>query len=153
MEKAIAHVINLKAKNSTLPNNSIQINSGGPQPLTLTPIAVARKVSHEVNKRTLRLRTRQSKEMISGKCTQATSTRASHLVQRFDECSREEIIKSFKATITVPPDHVASMKSTFNLPWNLLRDVRRWPNTFKVNLTHEGKSRSVVKEWVGGALH
>ena len=128
VEKAIPHVINLKVKNSTLPNNSIQISSGGPQPLTSTSIAVARKESQEVTKRTVRLRTRQSKElleMISGKNTQATSTQASHLVHCFEECSREEIIKSFKATITVPTDHVTAMKSTVNLPWNLLRNVRR----------------------------
>ena len=153
VEKAISHVINLKVKNSTLPNNSIQIRSGGHQPLILTPIAVARKESQEVTKRTLRLRTRQSKELletISGKSTQATSTQASHLVQSFDECSREEITKSFKAIITVPPDHVAAMKSTLN-PCNLLRDVHRWLKTFKVNLAPGGKSRS-VEEWVGGAL-
>ena len=87
--------------------------------------------------------------MISGKSTQVTSTETSHLVQSFDERSREEVIKSFKVTITVPPDHVAAMKSTLNLP----SDVRRWLKTFKVNSAPEGKSRSVVKEWIGGALH
>ena len=91
--------------------------------------------------------------MISGKSTKATSTQASHLVQSFDECSREEIAESFKAPITVPPDHVAAMKSNLNLTWNLLRDVHRWLKTFKVNLASEGKSRSVVKEWVGCVLH
>ena len=74
-------------------------------------------------------------------------------MQSFDECSREEIIKSFTATITVPPDHVVDMKSTLNLPWYLLTDVRRWLKTFKINLASERKSRSVVKQWVGGALH
>ena len=51
VEKAISHVINLKVKNSTLSNNSIQISSGGPQTLTLIPIAVARKELQEVTKR------------------------------------------------------------------------------------------------------
>ena len=45
------------------------------------------------------------------------------------------------------------MKSTLNLPWNLLRDVRRWLKRFKVNMAPEGKRRSVVKEWVGYVLH
>ena len=30
VEKAIPHLFSLKVKNSTLPNNSIQISSGGP---------------------------------------------------------------------------------------------------------------------------
>ena len=91
--------------------------------------------------------------MISGNSTQATATHASHLVQSFDECSRQHILNSFKATVTIPPDHVAAMKSTLNLPWNLLRDVRQWLQTLKVNLAFESKSRIVVKEWVGDALH
>ena len=52
VEKAISHVISLKVKHSSLPNNSILINSGGPQPLTLTMIAVPRKESQDVTKRT-----------------------------------------------------------------------------------------------------
>ena len=82
VEKAISRVISLKVKHSQLPNNSIQINSGGPQPLTLSMIAVvARKESQDVTKRTVRSLTKQSKElleMISGICsTQATATQAS----------------------------------------------------------------------------
>ena len=155
VEKAISHVISLKVKHSQLPNNSIQINTGGPQPLTLTTIALPRKETQDVTKRRVRSRTKQSKElleMISGNSTQTTATQASHLVQSFDECSRQQILNSFKSTVTIPPDHVAAMKSTLNLPWNLLRDVRRWLQTFKVNLASESKSRIVFKEWVGDAL-
>ena len=155
VEKAISHVISLKVKHSQLPNNSIQINSGGPQLLTLTTIAVPRKETQDVTKRTVPSGTKQSKElleMISGNSTQATATQASHLVQNFDECSRQQILNRFKSTVTIPPDHVAAMKSTLNLPWNLLIDVRRWLQTFKVNLASESKIRIVVKEWVGDAL-
>ena len=77
VEKAISRVISLKVKHSQLPNNSIQINSGGPQPLTLTTIAVPRKESRDVTNRTVRSRTKQSKElleMISGNSTQKNST-------------------------------------------------------------------------------
>ena len=42
IEEAVANVINMKMKNSSLPNNSIQLNTGGSQPLTLTLISVAR---------------------------------------------------------------------------------------------------------------
>ena len=33
-----------------------------------------------------------------------------------------------------------------------MRDVRRWLKTFKVNLASEGRTREVVKEWVGTGL-
>ena len=127
-----------------------------PWPLTtLTTIAVPRKESQDVTNRTVQSRTKQSKELLEinpGNSTQATATQASHLVQSLDKCSRQQISYSFKATVTIPPDHVAAMKSTLNLPCNLLRDVRRWLQTFKVNLASESKSRIVVKEWVGDAL-
>ena len=76
IEEAVANVINMKMKNSSLPNNSIQLNTGGSQPLTLTPISVARKDSDVIAKRTLRARTKQSKDvlqMISGKSEEATA--------------------------------------------------------------------------------
>ena len=76
IEEAVANVINMKMKNSSLPNNSIQLNTGGSQPLTLTPISVARKDSDVIAKRTLRARTKQSKDvlqMISWKSEEATA--------------------------------------------------------------------------------
>ena len=63
IEVAVANVINMKMKNSSLPNNSIQLNTGGSQRLTLTPISVARKDSDVIAKRTLRARTKQSKDV------------------------------------------------------------------------------------------
>ena len=72
----------------------------------------------------------------------------SHLVQSFDVKTRQKIIEGFKSTVSVPADHVAAMKNTLNLPWNLLRDVRRWLQTFNINLAPEGKCRAVVKDWI-----
>ena len=54
--------------------------------------------------------------------------------------------------MSVPADHVAAMKSTLNLPWNLLRDVRRWLQTFNINLAPEGKCRAVVKDWLADSI-
>ena len=151
IEEAVANVINMKMKNSSLPNNSIHLNTGGSQPLTLTPISVARKDSDVVAKRTLRTRTKQSKDvlqMISGKSEEATAMQTSHLVESFDVKTRQKIIEGFKSTVGVPADHAAAMKSTLNLPWNLLRDVRRWLQTFNINLAPEGKCGAVGKDWV-----
>ena len=58
---ALSHLINIKMKNSKLPNNTIQIESGGPQPVTLTPISFPRKDSQNVTKRTLLNRRKQTK--------------------------------------------------------------------------------------------
>ena len=44
------------------------------------------------------------------------------------------------------------MKPTLNLTWNLTHDIRRWLNTFKVSLACEGKTRDVMKEWIGSGL-
>ena len=44
------------------------------------------------------------------------------------------------------------MKSTLYLPWNLLRDVRRWLQTFNINLAPEGKCRAVVKDWLAYSI-
>ena len=149
IKEAVANVIYMKMKNPSLPNNSIQLNTGGSEPLTLTPISVARKDSDVIVKRTLRARTKQSKDvlqMISGKSEEATAMQTSHLVQSFDVKTRLKIIEGLKSTVSVPADHVAAMKSTLNLPWNLLRDVRRWLQTFNINLAPEGKCRAAVKD-------
>ena len=75
-----------------------------------------------------------------------------HVVKNFDASARESILAGFRSIVTIPEHHVAAMKSTLNLPWSLLRDVRRWLKTFKVNLTSEMKARNVVKECNGCGL-
>lgn len=155
MEVIAANVISTKMKGSSLPNNYFEVKTGGSRPMTLTKISVARKDSDLIAERTLRARTKQSKEvfeMISGKSEEATSTQASHFIQSFDQKTRQQIIAGFKCTMSVPPDHVAAMKSTLNLPWNLLRDISRWLKSFNINLAPEGKSRAVVKEWVADSI-
>ena len=109
-------------KQSLLPNKSIKIDAGGSQNMTLTPITVGRKVSHSITSRTLRARTKQTKDimgMIAGNSCDAVSTQTSHLVKSLDASAREEILKSINHTVTVPVEYVAAMKSTLNLTWNL----------------------------------
>ena len=103
----------------------------------------------------MRARTKQTKDimgMIAGNSCDAVSTHTSHLVKSLDASAREEILKSINHTVTVPVEHVAVMKSTLNLTWNLTRDIRRWLNTLKISLTYEGKTRDVMKEWIGSGL-
>ena len=54
-------------------------------------------------------------------------------------------MENFKSAVSISEKHVAS-----NIPWSLMRDVRRWLKTF--NLASEGRTREVVKEWVGTGL-
>ena len=44
------------------------------------------------------------------------------------------------------------MKSVLGLPWNLVRDLRRWLKTFNVSLAPENEVRDVVQDWVGTGL-
>ena len=89
------------------------------------------------------MRSKQTEEVIgviSGKSSEAISTQTSHLVNRLDAVEREKILNGFKHSVSIPTEHVAAMKSTLVLPWNLMRDVRRWLSTFKVNLVSEGRA-------------
>ena len=72
--------------------------------------------------------------------------------QILDASAREEIMKSIKHTVTVPVEQVGAIKSTFNLTWNLTRDIRRWLKPFKINLACEGKTRGVMRKWIGSGL-
>ena len=60
IEKCVSHIMNIKMKQSTLPNRTIVIVSAGPHPLTLTPLCIARKESTGINKRMLRAHTKQN---------------------------------------------------------------------------------------------
>ena len=87
--------------------------------------------------------------MITGKSNEAICTQTSHLIKSVDVPIREEIIKNFKY-VKIPAAHVASIKASLNLPWNLLQDLRRWLKTFEVNLSSEKITRQGVKGWVRG---
>ena len=145
----VSHIIAIKMEQSV--NKTIQFKSGGPHPLTLASISVARKESHTDTKRPLRARTTQSKELlqiISEGSNNAIAAQTTHMIKSVDSAIREEIVENFKS-VNIPADHVASMKASLNLPWNQLQDIRRWLKTFKVNLSSEKNAREVVKEWVG----
>ena len=103
--------------------------------MTLVPITVGRKESQIVSKRTLRARTQQISKftnLVAGGSREGIVAQTAHIVKSFDVNEREDILKSFKASVTVPADVVASMKSVLDLPWNLVRDIRRWLKTFHV---------------------
>ena len=90
--------------------------------------------------------------MIAGNRCDAVSTQTTHLVKSLDASAHEEILKSINHTVTVPVEHVAAIKSTLNLTWNLTHDIRCWLNTFKISLACEGKTRDVMTEWIGSGL-
>ena len=154
-EDAVSHYLTMRVKKSTLPCKSLQFKTGGPHVLTLAPLTVARKESQNVTQRTIQNRSKETKELlqiIAGSSSEAVATQASHFVKSLDASAREEILNGFKQTVTVPEVDVAAMKATLNIPWNLLRDIRRWLKTFKIKMASEAKSRDIVKEWVGTGL-
>ena len=155
VEKAISHVISIKMEQSKLLNRSVQFKTGGPQPLTLTPIAVPRKESNCASKRSINNRSKQLKDIIclsSGDANESFCAQTAHIVKTLDEVTREGIVGKLNIVTTIPAAHVTAMKGTQNIPWNLLEDVRRWLATFNVKLSTKNKVREVAKEWMGKGL-
>ena len=62
-----------------------------------------------------------------------------------DVITRENIIKKLDVGITISPEQVAAMKSCLSIPWNPLREMRRWLAAFKVLMASEELSRKVEK--------
>ena len=61
----------------------------------------------------------------------------SYMIKSFDTKQREQILKNFNHTDSVPQEAVASMKSLLGMTWNSIRDIRRWLSMFKVSLAPE----------------
>ena len=122
----MSFVLTIKMKQSDLPNNTVKAGYIGPQPLTVTPIAVPRKDSQEVSKRTLSSRTKQSKEiiqMISGSSSEELTTQTFYVVKSFNAESRDVIISKLNHIIKIPPEQMSAMKTCLSLPWNLVREI------------------------------
>ena len=153
MELAVANVSKVKSQHDAS-SNVIQIKTGGSHPMTIAPVIVVRKESHNVTPRTIRARSKRTKELMEimvGSSSEAVAIQTSHIIKSYGSKQREDILKNFKHTIYVPDDIVASTKSVLALTWNS-RDMRLWLSTFKVNLAPEGKVHGVVKNWVGDGL-
>ena len=91
VKSAFQHYLAVKIIKSTLPCKSIQVDTGGPQKLTLAPITVARKGSEHVSKRTIQKRSVEKHilQVISGNSYAAVITQTSHIVKSFDVSERE----------------------------------------------------------------
>ena len=156
VEDAVNHYINVKLKQSSLPCNSLEVRSGS-QKILLTPVTVAKKESTTVSKRTLQRRSKETKDLmgiISDNSESALQIQTQHLVKSYDLKQREDIMSHLNDShaISIPPKHLAAMKVRLNLPWNKIRDIRRWLSTFNVSLAPEGKARDITKEWVGKGI-
>ena len=106
--KPICHVISIKMKQSTLLNNSVQFSSGGPQPLTLTPVQVPRKETQVASKRTTYTRTKQSTDiikLIAGDSPDAFAAQTAAVVKSVDKEMRENIMNRVNSTTTIPANY------------------------------------------------
>ena len=155
MEECAYHIINIKMKNSDMPNQTIQFPTKGPQPLSVTPVTIPRKEFNSVSKRQIDRRTKASKELIqvlSGNTHQSVLSQTASLVKTFSSDDRKKLMENIGTRAFIPAEHVASMKATLNIPWNQMRDISRWLKTFDVQLASEKKARILTKEWVGKGL-
>ena len=90
--------------------------------------------------------------MISGSSSEALTTQTSHVVKSFNAESRDVIISKLNHIIKIPPEQMSAIKTCLSLPRNLVREIRRWLCSFKINVASEGGMRNVVKDWVGTGL-
>ena len=116
---------------------------------------MARKASNETGKRNVQKRTKVSKTLLnlmSGGSKEAFAVQTAAVIRSIGKEEREGIINNLNAVVTIPADHVASMKATMNLPWYQLREMKRWLKTFNINLASEKTTRKTIDEWVGEGL-
>ena len=91
--------------------------------------------------------------MISGGTSQDMSLQTAAVVKNMGAEQRKNILKCMNHKTIVPAEHIASMKATLNLPWNQLREISRWLNTFDIKISSEKKSRQITNDWVGEGLN
>ena len=87
-----------------------------------------------------------------GNSEEAFAAQTASIIKSVDEVARGELLKNMNIKITIPAAHVADMKATQNIPWNLLRIIRSWLGTFNIKLSSEASVREVANEWVGKGL-
>ena len=157
VEEAVGKIVQHKLESSTMLNNSIQFESGGPSPITMTPISIPRVDSSVASDKAKRKRSKQLKEIItlaSGSTDEGFQVQTVDVVKHVDEELRSDIMAKLGSTTTViPAKHVAAMKATENIPWNLIDDIRRWLKTFNIQLSTKNKVRDIAKEWSGKGLN
>ena len=113
VEKMMSHLLTIKMDQSKLLNKSVQFSTGGPQPLTLTPVTVPRKESDcERTKYDRSKRIRDYIRLSSGDGDEAFTTQTAHVVKRLDETTRKSIVSNVNIKTTIPAEHVAAMKAT-----------------------------------------
>ena len=96
----------------------------------------------EPSKRNISNRSKQLKAIIrlsSGDGNGAFTAQTAHKMKTLDEVSRENIIHKLNTTTTILAEHVAVMKATQNIPWNLLEEIRRWLATFNSSFRSKTK--------------
>ena len=97
IERAVANVLKVKSQHSS--SNLIQIKTGGSQPMTVAPVTVVRKESQYVTLRTIRARSKLTKEFVevmAGRSYEAVAMKISRIIKSYDSKQREYILKNFK---------------------------------------------------------
>ena len=82
---------------------------------------------------------------------EALQTQTAH-IKSFDNESRAVIINNIDTIIKIPADEMTALKTSLSLHWKLVRNIRIWLRTFKVNVASEHSMRDDSTEWVGAGL-
>ena len=123
--------------------------------MQIAHIPQPRLSSDKVSTRTIQRRNQLTAsviEAVSGSGNEAVTAQTSAFIKSFPEDQRKKIVGDLKTFTTIPPIHVAALKSSLNIPWNTMQEISRWLRTFDVKLASEKTSRCVAKTWVGPGL-
>ena len=63
--------------------------------------------------------------LLSGGSQEDILKQTGSLVKSFQAEEREQIVKVIEGKVSIPPDHLASMKANLNLPWYQLWQISR----------------------------
>ena len=113
-------------------------------------------MSENSTERTNQKRNKTAKQLVSllsGGTKEGVMKQTSALVKDLEFKERQTILSELGSQPMVPANHVAAMKASLNIPWNQLRQISRWLQTFNIKLGSEKEARLVGKEWVGPGLN
>jgi len=102
------------------------------QPLKLLISSATRKASNDASKKTIQ---RRASAIESYRYEISGGTVADYKLQQLSEIrrlgreERRDIVSEAGLSIEIPPDEGLAMKSELGIPWNKIRNMRRFVNT------------------------
>ncbi|XP_048577117.1 uncharacterized protein LOC5502763 [Nematostella vectensis] len=138
----------MKRKIATSGNGELSLRTGG-TPLQVSVINKPRKGSSEASARTVYRRTKAVegyRESISGTKTEDVQRQKWAELRQLGRDELQELLHKSGLNIEVSEQSAIAMKSDLGIPWNRLRNLKCWLESFKLHIASEKKMRKVAGE-------